>query len=147
MREILFRGKRLDNGKWEYGDLVHDDRNGVYVFPNDAENLYLEYEVAPDTVGQCIEQNIMNNNCFDGDICKFVYEPNPEYNNPRSYSVTAVVEWSKLDCGFVLHNVQPRSKKHPSRKQYFKIGDYRINGLTIIGNIHDNPELLKGGAQ
>lgn len=144
MREILFRGKRLDNNEWSYGDF--NNINGkCYIFNDCDVDSYDNYEVDPSTVGQCIGQIVINNKCFDGDICKFTYEPNPEYNNPKQYSVTAVAEWSERDCGFVLHNIQPRSKKHPSRKQYFKIGDYRINGLTIIGNIHDNPDLLKGG--
>lgn len=143
MREILFRGKRFDDGEWVYGFYSNaKGENGRFHYIQD-ENSFVR--VDPSTVGQCIGQIVINKKCFDGDICKFTYEPNPEYNNPKQYSVTAVVEWSERDYGFVLHNIQPRSKKHPSRKQYIKIGDFRINGLTIIGNIHDNPEVQKGG--
>ena len=52
-REILFRGKRIDNGEWVEGDLVH--RNGkIYVFPQDGLNSADRYEVIPETVGQFI---------------------------------------------------------------------------------------------
>ena len=50
-REILFRGKRIDNGEWVEGDLVH--RNGkIYVFPQDGLDSADRYEVIPETVGQ-----------------------------------------------------------------------------------------------
>lgn len=47
-REIIFRGKRLGNGQWLYGDLMHDDHGGCYIYPFDAENLYAENKVNPD---------------------------------------------------------------------------------------------------
>lgn len=50
-REILFRGKRLDNGQWVYGN--YNYVNGkAYIFPEDAPDSYDNYQVDPTTVGQ-----------------------------------------------------------------------------------------------
>jgi uncharacterized phage protein (TIGR01671 family) len=51
MREIKFRGKTQD-GKWLYGDLMHDNIGGCYIYPIESENLYKENAVIPDTIGQ-----------------------------------------------------------------------------------------------
>ena len=47
-KEIKFRGKRLDNGEWVYGDLLHLV-NGVYISNDNGNNMA---QVNPDTVGQ-----------------------------------------------------------------------------------------------
>jgi len=162
--EILFRGKRLDDGQWVYGSLVQMLINGriascicpieevgrgnkdvppMGILHTLNENIFLVDQATICQYTGLKDKNGMNE-IFSGDICNFKYIPNPTYNNPNEYLVTAVVEWSKRNYGYCLHNVNPRSKNHPSRKQYFQLGDYRIVGLTIVGNKWDNPELLKG---
>lgn len=135
--EIIYRGQRLDNGEWVYGYYSCD--SGKYHFIKSVDD-YCDYRVDPDTVGQYTGRTDKNDNrIFDGDICNFRYIPNPTYNNPNEYLVTAVVEWSNRNYGYCLHNINPRSKSHPSRKQYFLLGDYRIVGLTIVGNKCNKP--------
>lgn len=63
-REILFRGKRVDNGEWVYGSLIHRPVNvaenpseyaAIVIFDKHADssyNAYLELEVDPSTIGQ-----------------------------------------------------------------------------------------------
>lgn len=48
IRDIKFKGKRLDNGEWVYGDLLHLV-DGVYISNDNGNNMA---QVYPDTVGQ-----------------------------------------------------------------------------------------------
>lgn len=48
IRDIKFKGKRLDNGEWMYGDLLHLV-DGVYISNDNGNNMA---QVYPDTVGQ-----------------------------------------------------------------------------------------------
>lgn len=131
MREILFRGKRIDNGKWEYGDLMRDNVGGSYVFPNEAENLYLEYEVDPATVGQYSGLTDKNGEkIFEGDIIE-------DCNNRIGY-----VAWLPQECGYVVVWEKSDSRLgHRNRGS----GYYQDTTISVIGNIHDNPELVKCG--
>lgn len=56
MREIKFRGKRLDNGEWIYGSLLvshfKDDKKERYFITQFSGNYTFEHEVDPATVGQ-----------------------------------------------------------------------------------------------
>ena len=75
MREILFRGKRADNGKWEYGDLwcnPYGKRVVCIVSPINYQGTTGGNEVDPETVGQFIGLYDKNSQkIFEGGYCSF----------------------------------------------------------------------------
>ena len=136
MREIRFRGKRIDNGEWVTGCLKHVYRND---FPpeitswTDAEGGYYRTDpVNPDTVGQYTGMKDINGkDIYEGDVL-----------NMRSH-------WGRYvgfdDGAFVAiqTNKVQRINHRPYRLNQEDIDD----GWLVTGNIHDNPELLEDGGQ
>lgn len=131
MREILFRGKRLDNGEWVFGDLIrnliYDGREkemrigDIYFEHNGDMHGTAVYKVIPETVGQFTGLTDKNGKkIFEGDIIAKGFE---RYE----------VQWNaeQLRWGIYLEG-------------------YEVAGFTkfsepffeIISNIHDNPELF-----
>lgn len=132
MREILFRGKRKCDGEWVEGDLSYHVHDGdVYVFPGNGYDSPDRYEVAPETVCQYTGLTDKNGRkIFEGDIVKhFNY---PEDN--EKYMI-GCIKWNQDFCKFVKENKNSG------------VYNITINNKCIyevIGNIFDNPELLKG---
>ena len=116
-REVLFRGKRVDNGEWAYGDLLHcDDEAEIYSESVGKNGGYVILE----TVGQYTGLTDKNGTrIFEGDIV--------EYEGER-YSINYLTRYARFSA------VKP--------KTVFCVFAYQCG--EVIGNIHDNPELLKG---
>lgn len=132
MREIKFRGKH--NGKWLYGDLVHQ-HGCTFIFPEEAPDSVDNYSVDPDTIGQFTGLHDKDGKeIYEGDIVLI-----PKYGN-------CLVMWSGYGWGF--HTVEQEVYPDGSM-QYRPIGDYRFifGQAVLVGNIHDNPELMKGGEE
>lgn len=130
MREILFRGKRVDNGSWETGSLVvvRGETSDEKVFVADKMTGYLT-PVAPETAGQYTGLADKNGKkIFEGDVCR-----NTKTNE------TVSVKWHGTMSGFVW-------SKQKEKSHLFSFGElFRANDkYEIIGNTHDNPELLGG---
>lgn len=137
MREILFRGKRVDNGEWVYGYLLKmlgelsimrfDDENNIY--PVDEQSVG-QYTGLTDKKGTKI---------FDGDIVCTRYRTGEiccSGDVQFSHGVYGA-EWlgNKKNKSMVggwgqLHNLR-------------RFDDDIINDIEVIGNIYDNPELLE----
>lgn len=100
-REILFRGKRVDNGEWVYGDLVVNRPTGTYRIWVDFANVkhgdYAESQlhecsgqlfiVIPETVGQYTGLwDNCKNKLWEGDKVKILYTdwPSKSENDPRT---------------------------------------------------------------
>ncbi len=138
MREILFRGKRKDNGEWIKGDfcspcnIVFLENRYDAVLGKDDCPMCNDFEVIPETVGQYTGLTDKNGKkIFEGDIIKiYLYEPKGLAN----YEV-GCIKYDNTKARFVFCT---------------KEGNYSIdnsNAFEVIGNTHDNPELLKGGAE
>lgn len=133
----LYRGKRIDNDKWLYGSLLKVTIDGetawlifgnAFEFSNWGVRSLSHAQVDPNTVGECSgildRANVF---IFEGDILKITYL--------CQKPVTAVVEFA--------------NGKFTAR--YTRNGKEHIDNLTaiasslykVIGNIHDNPELLE----
>ncbi len=136
MRTIKFRGKRLDNGEWVHGSLAETHGTPFIGIPTAPDNpVYMMdwHEVDPATVGQFTGRLDKNGKeIYSGDIITV----NGRY--PR------VVLWDKMmwalmpteyynDAYFWVMNLQ-----HPGPDWWEEFSD----AFEIIGNIHDNPELL-----
>ena len=123
MREIIFRGKA--GAKMVYGDLRHLN-DGRVTIQKDGE-IY-PYEVVPETVGQYTGLTDKNRKkIFEGDI---VNDVQSGYNY--------FIKWfSKYAC-FALANKNGNAEFGVEELEIF------LNDLAVVGNIHDNPELLKG---
>ena len=129
MREILFRGKRIDNGEWAYGNFAFADiftEHQHYIFQNKA----FEHAVDPSTVGQYTGLTDKNGKrIFEGDVCQ-------TKGIPLIDEKPFVAVWNDYYSGFYWENID-----NPRETDMFT---QTVAELTeIIGNIHDNPELLK----
>ena len=136
MREILFRGKRLDNGDWVYGYYVHIGPvscQRAYIIPEYASSLYVN-EVDPSTVGQYTGLKDKNGKrIWEGDII----DASAEWwdaSGPAGHSSPIIpVEWCEYYCGF-----------YPFANYDCDCGVFiYANNCIVIGNVHDNPELLE----
>lgn len=122
-REILFRGKRKDNGEW-ITDSETYIRDGDGIWLSD-ENLNV-VQVIPETVGQFTGMTDKNGvKIFEGDIVRFV---SGGYSN-------FVILWDNKDALWFL-----RAKNYTTDFYH-----HFSNEFEVIGNIYDNPEILKGG--
>lgn len=130
-REIKFRGRRLDNGEWVYGNLIEGNR--IVGNTTDWNNEYFctefWYTVYPETVGQYTGDK---NRGFEGDIIEWVEPNRSEHGDIIDYEfLRGVVEWDNERSGFIVRCL--------NGNEWFE----GIMNITIIGNIHDNPELLE----
>lgn len=125
MREILFRGKRLDNGEWVYGSYYVDLNGDDYIVPiNWTLVCDSEIEVLHETVGQftgLLDKN--GNKIFEGDI---VTDGNIHYD----------IYFDEEDMCFMGYN-----PKHSAWVGIKHLTLHKDN--EVIGNIHDNKELVK----
>lgn len=135
MREILFRGKRKDNGKWVYGFYALFASNkglkhGIYT---GAENgCVIPYEVDPETVGQFTGLTDKNGKkIFEGDIVK-------EWSSHWKTPLKTEVNIYEVVCEYLgsLHLIRKTEYGENSTPLY------RRSVVEVIGNIYDNPELL-----
>ena len=125
MRENLYRAKRKDDGKWIEGYFykIWDKVFLLWGMTNDTPNME---EVIPETVGQYTGlKDINDKKIFEGDIIKG----------------TIVSQWSKrkIVCRIVwkIDGFVSIDRKNFIHKVKF------AKDIEVIGNIHDNPELLE----
>lgn len=138
MREILFRGKRVDNGEWVegfYSNWIYDDkRQGLqrihYISANEKSgavygNTVGQYTGLTDKTGKKI---------FEGDIVKVERDFYKAENKKEREIFIGVVCYDEKFTSFGL-----QGKKYMNLTMHRFNGDYQI----VIGNINDNPELIK----
>ncbi len=140
MHEIRFRGKRKDGG-WEYG-LLSIGIEGYEIVNTDGMGLFFHYPVDPSTVGQYTGLNDKNGvEIYEGDI---VLAPCAPHGKDK-YSIKphrCEVFWSQMGMpGWDLRilDYEPGVKWARGHLCLGREGD----AFEVIGNIHDNPELLK----
>jgi uncharacterized phage protein (TIGR01671 family) len=143
MREILFRGKRIDNGEWVEGSLLKVTIKGQTVHLIFGDNFSLiggnvkalsHAMVDPATVGQftCLTDK-NGKKIFEGDIVE-----------GHCHS-----RWShRLQRCEVVYDRDGFEARHhvlcASEKCYYTYKVLFSKDVAVIGNIHDNPELLEG---
>lgn len=132
-RKILFRGKRMDNGEWETGSLVvlWEGTSCEHVYIADKVTGY-HAPVAPSTVGQSTGLTDRNGKrIFEGDIVEA-----SDYTAEDGYGE---IIWDGDDAKYAILGCNGNTLMTD-------FDNYYGRELEVIGNIHDNPELV-GGAE
>ena len=138
MHEILFRGQRVDTGEWVFGMLCQYHAGvSAKIAANDFGTYEqgMAYCVNPATVGQYTGLTDRNGvKIFEGDILHFI---NTYRNVNHEWHCT--VEF--VDGAFVCRYIE--SEGHLGEYNYFTSWNVPLVQWDVIGNIHDNPELLQ----
>lgn len=142
MREILFRGKRKDTGEWAYGYFVSQG-NETYIFEQAEVDKGIDLggsldccemrEVIPESLGQYIGLiDRINNKVFEGDILEY----RGMFRDAR-----------RIIIGYDAASYTYASVTRFFRDIYDPIDDNEygvcIDTYEVVGNLHDNPELLE----
>lgn len=143
MREIKFRGKRVDNGKWVYGwyaPLVCNDKT---VISNIRNSNGTDYRIIPETIGQFTGLCDKNGNeIYEGDIVSKPYERGKIIFNRIGYDGNTglsgfVYVWAGKEWVY-------ERKDYDTHEPFYECNnDIDLREIEVVGNIHDNPELLE----
>lgn len=145
MREILFRGKDKHTGEWVSGHFyttpyAGNDNKTLNCHFISNPNSYGSNMVLPETVGEFTGlRDTTGLLIFEGDILKIAKRSDSAgryYHPPIDYPVNVVVKWDH--CGWMWETLC-EDKRYIGFPEAW--GHYLCE---VIGNIHDNPELLGG---
>ena len=126
MREIKFKGKRIDTGKWVYGSLLQWKDGDATICANESENnnVLIKHDVNSDTVGQYTGLKDKNGtDVREGDLLL----------TPERAIMAA--EWQ--DAKIITKCVRPACPDYVNSLSFA----YPVS--EVIGNRWDNPELLE----
>lgn len=148
MREILFRGKKKNGNRWYEGDFIHDryvnTNKPVYsIWFFDLNDKPIQVNVDPETVGQYTGLKDKNGvKIFEGDIVRTQsFFDRPYSKKAKSKQHIGVVEYIAGDTG---------AEWRVRIEEYFGYGHCAFSvfyNCEVIGNIHDNKEILKEGGE
>lgn len=137
MREILFRGKRIDSGEWIEGQFLK--RDGCYIAPEVNSYMVLGgrgkgrrlqfgdfYGVIPKTLGQFTGRVDKNNRrIFENHIIKLC---------DAGHSFFGEIKYSEKSASYWVENDRLEC--------YAELGNIKSEFMEIVGTVEDNPELL-----
>lgn len=140
MREILFRGKREDNGEWVYWN-VYGEYTEPFLDNFSMHSHVNEIEVDPATVGQYTGLTDKNGKrIFEGDIVK--YNTAYRFGDDESLENAEDIESEAGVVKFVSGAFTNLPYRKDTEDYWYSSGTF---GHEVIGNRWDIPELLKGG--
>jgi len=133
-REIKFRGKKIDTGEWVYGNYAFSSVNGKHQITvetlDGCKHYYVYHPVNPETVGQYTGLKDKNGKeIYEGDIATIAWHPEEPLKKIKNLWVVRYSGW--------------QFSAEPNRETLKPYGATLAETLEVIGNIHDNPELLK----
>jgi len=136
MRKIKFRG-RQHNGEWIYGALIPAEYSWWGV-PSIAEKNR-RYEVEPETIGQYTGyKDDEGKEIYEGDILKTLFDEGIRGALVVSFGKNEGSLWGKENYGFYVKFTE--KKYNENLRQDFLF--WHNKEVKVIGNIHDNPDLL-----
>lgn len=144
MREYKFRGKRIDNGEWVYGNLLtYFNKPAIQDYAQTNGEIFL---VDPDTVGQYTGLKDRNGKeIYEGDIIQFedMGEVGYEYKEGYDFINRAIVTFE--NGRFTLDEFMDTNsgvvEELADHEETYSV----IKHSEVIGNRWDNPDLLEGG--
>lgn len=148
MREILFRGKCPDTGRWYEGQYIHLHKT-TFCFKEDYDrypdndihqivfermtdwglpNQHFRADVLPETVGQFTGRvDMKRKRIFEGDVCRF--------HNDDGETTDSLVCWDETESQWQIRCIDHGGKD--------VLDSFYAERCEIVGNVHDNPELLE----
>ena len=139
MREIKFRGKRIDNEEWVCGDIVHHDGiTDIHYQTGDAVAHFIP--VDPEKYTGLSDKN--GKEIYEGDILNGFKYP---YLSGGNHNYMAEVVLFEDSPAFGIRTIVSKNSKvrgiSDGNEDYMI--DWNPNDWEVIGNIHDNPELME----
>lgn len=147
MRTIKFRGKNLYNNEWIFGDLIQYESGEMAIFSKklsqygyEATEMFNRSKVIPETVGQftgLLDKN--GKEIYEGDIVEWLFFSHGCYGEQEHY-LKGCIEWHQ---GGFIFNV---TKNDSENAGFYAISDLNTDtesDVKILGNIYDNPYLIK----
>jgi len=135
-----YRGKRIDDGEWVYGDKLEVEES-VYIIPDNAYISCDEYgndklvgfiEVVPETVGRSPGRKDKDGvDIYGGDIMEYVGKACPECGQKYKYPGHKLYEIKDKGTEFVCEN-----------DSNFMVPSVWSTDMKVVGSITDNPELM-----
>jgi len=127
-KRFLCKGKRIENGEWVTGQILIF-QSQYYIFREFGDGVKLA-KICPDTLCQCTDLcDEKGKFMFEGDVCAYSY-----FNHER--------------IGKIRYNPEACAIEMLTYAYAGSINTYLLchcDDIKVIGNIYDNPELLKGG--
>lgn len=152
MREIKFRGKRVDNGEWVYGyyfcgyqkySYIESEEYKHWIEGYDEKGHYFVYEVIPETVGQFTGLKDKNGKrIYEGDVVRVTNNSIEISDGKNTFYETRIYE-----IFFHKHSFMGDLKKYGLpflQKTIYPIYHYlneMSDDIEVIGNIHDKGEV------